>query len=545
MKLAQQGDLGLIGHITTESLGAPFIGQLNDFPQSERAVVWLGGQIARVTGLIPAANSLLILSCIIASISFYLAARLWKVSRVIAWLFAVAYAFLPHTERSIAHLGVIVSGILPLQFYVLWYIATAQKLRLKSPRFQLSILLGLCSGLLNAYWVFLFIQLYALALLCRIIKKSGHFPQALVPALGTCCVAASLLGSFIVYKISYGENPMAFVRNYGYVEAWSLKPIELFLPGPGKFLGPLSSYLSRYYDGGRIDIGEGFRSYIGICSIIGLLFLFFKGTQRQLHKHSASLPYLAAIWIIAYISFGGVHSIFSLAFDSYSIRGTNRYSTAVATIGLLYFVFVSHQLTRRWIPVLRLTLFGGIALFAAAEQSVRSYRMAYIYWPPDKRQQIVKEDRALASELEARLGAESMIYLLPVIDFPEPERASAEFDHYQAMRPFLYSTKLRYSYGSHKGRQGADWQLDVQELPAGEMAKTLESYGFAGILLNRKGYEDRGEALLAELSQAGWPLEFEQGIDNEWVFIRLMPAEEPILPTLTPYAFTTSKEPSP
>jgi len=78
-------------------------------------------------------------------------------------------------------------------------------------------------------------------------------------------------------------------------------------------------------------------------------------------------------------------------------------------------------------------------------------------------------------------------------------------------------------------------------LPAGEMATTLESYGFAGILLNRKGYEDRGEQLLSELAEASWPMEFEQGIDNEWVFIRLTPAEEPVLPTLTPYAVTPSK----
>jgi len=52
----------------------------------------------------------------------------------------------------------------------------------------------------------------------------------------------------------------------------------------------------------------------------------------------------------------------------------------------------------------------------------------------------------------------------------------------------------------------------VQELPPRERAATLESYGFSGILLNRKGYGDLGEQLLTELSQAGWPMEFEQGI---------------------------------
>jgi len=161
---------------------------------------------------------------------------------------------------------------------------------------------------------------------------------------------------------------------------------------------------------------------------------------------------------------------------------------------------------------------------------------------------LVESDRSTASRLEAVLEDDSMIFMLPAIDFPEPspiiKLKAGEFELYLygPMAPFLYSTKLRYSYGSQKGRQGADWQLDIQELPAGNMAATLESYGFAGILINREAYDDRGEQLIAELAEAGWPMEFEQGLDNEWVFIRLTPDEHPALPTLTPYALAPQKE---
>jgi len=106
MKLAKDGDLGLFSHITTQSLGAPFAGQLNDFPEVERAIVWLGGQIARVIGLMPAANAILMLSCIVAASSFYLAARLWRISRLASWIFAIVYAFLPQSQRSLDHLGI-------------------------------------------------------------------------------------------------------------------------------------------------------------------------------------------------------------------------------------------------------------------------------------------------------------------------------------------------------------------------------------------------------------------------------------------------------
>jgi len=543
MKLAQQGDLGLLTHIYTNSLGAPFKGQLNDFPQTERVIIWLGGQIARVIGLMQASNVILILSCVLAALSFYLAARLWRIPRIPAWLLAVTYAFLPHNSRSIQHIGIIFTGLLPLQFYVLWYISTAQKLSWGSRRFRLTLVVSLLSGVLNIYWIFLFLQLYALALLIRIIKWKRDFIKALIPFAITGLIAGIFLGSFIIYKINYGNNAMAVVRSYADIEQWSLKPIDLFLPKTPPPLPIMSNSLSRYYDGGMIKIGENFGSYIGLFAALGLLALILKNAQRQISRKSISLPCLTAIWIIAYTAFGGIHSIFSLAFDFYEIRATNRYSTAIATIGLLYFVFIIYQLTRKWNPKLRLFFLGIGASFGLLEQSWSAYRTPS---PPPALYEVtdyVEADKALVSRLEQDLDAGSMIYISPATDFPEPfwgrGAFKGDFHHYQAMRPFLYSTKLRYSYGSDKGRQGADWQLDVQELPAGEMATTLESYGFAGILLNRQGYGDRGEHLLAELAKAGWSMEFEQGVDNEWVFIRLTPAKKSVLPTLTPYALTT------
>jgi len=542
MKLAQQGDLGLFTHIYTNSLGAPFTGQLNDSPEVERPIVWLGGQIARVIGLMPASNTMLILAFVLSALSFYFALRLWKVPRLPSWLFAVTYAFLPHNSRSIQHIGIIFTGLLPLQFYVLWYISTAQKLSWRSRRFKLSLLIGLLSGALNIYWIFFFLQLYSLAFLCRIIRQKKSPGKASLPFFSTCLVASLFLGSFIIHSKTYGKNPMAIIRSYADIEQWSLKPIDLFLP-PGPHTFPIiSNILSRYYDGGMIKIGENFGSYIGLCASLGLIALFLKNAQRQVSRKSISLPCLTAIWVIAYTAFGGIHSVFSLVFDFYEIRATNRYSTAIATIGLLYFVFISYRLTRKWHPTLQLLLFGAGATLGLLEQSRNAYRTPA---PPPALYEVtdyVRADKALVARLEQDLDTGSMIYLLPATDFPEPfwgrGAFKGSFHHYQAMRPFLYSTKLRYSYGSNKGRQGADWQLDVQDLPAEEMATALEAYGFSGILLNRNGYEDRGEALLAELAKARRPMEFEQGVDNEWVFIRLTPAKNPVLPTLAPYALT-------
>jgi len=549
MKLAQDGDLGLFTHITTDSLGAPFKGQLNDWPQLERSIIWLGGYLARVIGLMPAVNTMLILFGIVAALSFYSAARLWGVSRFPAWAFAIVYAFLPHTQRSISHIGIVFSGLLPLQFYVLWYISTVQKLSWQSSRFRLTLIISLLSGALNIYWVFLFLQLYILALACRLIKRRQDFIKATIPLIITCLTVGSFLGSFVLYKMNYGENPMAIVRSYRDIELFSLKPIDLFLPVGGGGLGLLSNYLSKYYTGGRIEIGEyWWGAYIGLGAIAGLVLLFSKGIKRQLNKRSASLPLLAACWIIAYSSFGGGNAIFSLLFNFYKIRGTNRYAAAIATIGLLYFVFLVSRLMQKWPQKLRIASLSALSLFALIDQSAVIYNRSHHKSAPERIRELVASDAGVVSHLEERIEEGSMIFMLPFVDFPEPspiiklKTGELELYLYGPMAPFLYSTKLRYSYGSQKGRQGADWQHEVQRLPAGKMAATLESYGFSGILLNREAYNDRGEQLLAELAEAGWPMEFEQGLDNEWVFIRLTPDQHPVLPTLTPYALTPKKQ---
>jgi len=543
MKLAKEGDLGLFTHITTNSLGAPFTGQLNDWPQAERVIVWLGGQIARVTGLIPAANIMLLISCSLSAVSFYCAARLWKLSRAASWFFAIAYAFLPQSQRSLDHIGVGFTGLLPLQLYCSWYVATVQKLSWNSFRFRLACAIGFLSGLLNIYWIFFFFNIYLMGILCRVLKRRESVIMSLIPLSLTCLTATLTLGSFVIYRFSYGANSAALVRSYSDVEIGAIKPMDLLIPNWVSYF----DISSRYYDGGKLDIGETWwGAYIGLCAIIGLYILFIKGIKRQINKRNPSLPFLATCWILAYSSFGGIHSIVSLILDFYDIRSTTRYSQAIATIGLLYFAFIASRLLRKWDLKVKLCLLSLIALFSILDQSFKFHTF------PFEDNILIKErvagDKALVASLEERLEAGAMIYMLPAMDFPEPfwgrgayKAYGLNYFFYNSMRPFLYSTKLRYSYGSNKGRQGADWQLDVQELPAKQMAFTLQSYGFSGILLSRTCYKDRGAHLLAELTEAGWPIEFEQGVDNEWVFIPLNPTEKPVLPTLTPYALSSKK----
>ena len=84
-----------------------------------------------------------------------------------------------------------------------------------------------------------------------------------------------------------------------------------------------------------------------------------------------------------------------------------------------------------------------------------------------------------------------MLFQLPVVDFPEGQRVRGATD-YEHLRPYLHSTQLRFSYGSDKGRPREAWQRRVEALEPEAMADALERMGFAGLLVNRKAYEDGG-----------------------------------------------------
>jgi hypothetical protein len=61
------------------------------------------------------------------------------------------------------------------------------------------------------------------------------------------------------------------------------------------------------------------------------------------------------------------------------------------------------------------------------------------------------------------------------------------------------------------------------------LVRRLEEYGFAALYLNRKGYEDRADALLSELAALGYDRRIEGALGNQ-VVVPLRPALRPALP---------------
>jgi hypothetical protein len=72
----------------------------------------------------------------------------------------------------------------------------------------------------------------------------------------------------------------------------------------------------------------------------------------------------------------------------------------------------------------------------------------------------------------------------------------------------------------------------------------LERYGFAALYINRKGYEDRAEKLLAELETLGYRKRL-QGSGEQQVIVFLRPTEKPELPLGRSLTFGSGWHPRP
>jgi hypothetical protein len=136
----------------------------------------------------------------------------------------------------------------------------------------------------------------------------------------------------------------------------------------------------------------------------------------------------------------------------------------------------------------------------------------------------------LVDKLTRAVPEQSMIFQLPVSDFPEVPGIEGMSD-YEHFRPYLFSHQLRYSYGTDKGRETDSWQHETGGLKPAAMIAHLEACGFAAIWINRKGYADNGNALIDGLRDAGRGDTLESTA-GDLVCVLLHPSAHPALPPL-------------
>jgi hypothetical protein len=522
LRAAGDGHVPPFGRIEVPELGAPFAASWNDFIRQHKPQYWLAGQLVRWVGLFPAANLLVLLAAVLAALSFYAVARYFKARPEWAFAGACAFALSPFFfYRSLTHLTLAFDWPIPLAILVVSWAFGRRGLPTGSPRFGLAVLVALVAGFHNVYFAALFTQFLGLACLAQWLVRRARRPALGALALALLLPLTVAADNANLLLQSERQGPAATVRRpYGNLERYALKPLELLLPVGGSGLVPWRAAGPEYARSALVK-GELGSVYLGLGGVVALLALAGTSARHALARPRRPVPgaALALAWVFAYSVVGGVNGLIGLTGFVW-LRAAERHSAWILALVLLWAAVAVSRL-----------LVGGRALSVIAAAFALALTLAD-QLPPRTSASAVREtgsrvasDAAFAKSLEARLPAGSLLFQLPVVDFPEgrPVLGASDYEH---LRPYLHTTRLRFSYGSDKGRPREAWQRRVEALEPAAMAEVLERIGFAGMVVNLKAYADRGQELRTTLADSGRS-EAWQSPDHDFLFVRLHPAASP------------------
>lgn len=480
------------------SLGAPGTQQVYDYPTFNNAIIVFMVLLSAFThNVFLLSNLHYLLSFPLITLTSLYVFRQFNLSAVPAVFSSLLYAFVPyHFLRNESSLNIAGYYVVPLAMLVVLWV-TRENLAPLTKRFAFSVLVCILLGSSGVYFPFFFCFLLLVAGATGALKLHSVRPAAmaiLLTGITAGTVFINLSPSFI-YKYRHGDAGVV-KRSPAEAEKYGLKISQLVLPVTGHRLGVFNRIKQLHNDNSIVS--EDDASSLGLVGSIGFLALLVQLLHRKELIAAAGLFQDLSMFNIFSVLLGvigGFGLLFALYVSS-AIRAYNRISIFIAFVSLMAVAIGVDSLVRRAAKI-RNILYALLAIaFVAAlfDQTTPGYVPTY-----EKTRAEFLSDQQFVNSIEASLPREAMIFQLPYIPFPEhPEiHRMADYDH---LRGYLHSKHLRWSFGSMKNRDDDLAQRQVASLAAPELAETLAVAGFAGIYVDRYGYEDNGAKLDTELA---------------------------------------------
>jgi len=503
MKAAADGHFFPLLWKNVPELGAPGGANWNDYPIIEEIPIYLQGLLARAFGLFAALNLSLLIGHLLAAGVFYGVARFSDCDRRWSFVGALAFGLAPFIfAQSPHHITVAWAWYVPLFIPVWRWVSNGDGLLPGSRRFWAAAGIAFLAGTQNVYYTNIFCQLTLLGGLV-VFYRNRSLPS-LVSCLGIIAAAALAFGLMNLdtwtYRLAYGPNAGAVVREYKWLEIYGLKMVDLVIPPITHRSDLLAGFAFQHRAGAPLQ-DEG--SYLGVLGILSLGLLALTAAAAVLRKRYSEIPIQAwqVGWIFAVFTTGGLNAIVgALGFTMF--RTGCRYSVVILAIVLFF--------AARWMTSLPLrSRLASLLAFLA---------VTLVFWDQVPRPPGIKEtqqmafqiasDRTLVEKIETVLPPGAMVFQIPIMEFPEsPAPGLSPYDH---LRPYLFSKNLRYSFGSMKGRSDTQWQKDLAKLSPEHAVAKLRSLGFQAILISRNGLPDKGNGILKSLAGMG----FKNGIES-------------------------------
>lgn len=514
---------------TVSRLNAPFTANWTDWPSLDELHGLALLILANLFGMFGGLNAALLLGHLLAAATFYGVARTSGGSQLWSFAGGLAYGLSPYMfAQSPHHSAVQWAWHVPL-FTLVWrWVSTDPGIEPWSRRFKEATGIGLLAGLLNIYYTNILCQLTLIGAALRYLRTWAR--PALLSALAV--IGAAAIGFAVsnfdtwTYKAAHGPNDGALVREYKWLEIYGLKIKDLFIPPVTHRSDTLADFSKAHRQVAPL-LDEDGAPYQGIAGLACLLWLAATAIRCMATGREKDVPIEAwwVLWIVLMFTTGGLNAVIGATTGFTMFRGGCRYSIVILAITLLWAV---QRLSAMQATAERRRAAGSIDWRWLTAAAIASLIILWDQVPraptADVRATIdrqVAADREFTEKMEAALPEGAMVFQLPVMEFPEaPIPGVPPYDHF---RPYLFSKQLRFSFGSHKGREREKWQPAVQaklfenatvDQQAGMIrlnqanAKVaideLKRLGFAAIYINRNGFPDRGKGIEDTLLDLGY-----------------------------------------
>ena len=481
-------------------LGAPAEADWSDWPLIEEPQMILTGLLGRLCGPFAALNLSLLLGHVLAAATMYAVASGGGAARPWAFLAGMAYGLAPFLfAQSPHHATVAWAWHVPL-FIPAWRWAADPAIGPRDRRFLAAAAIGAIAGVQNPYYTNILCQLVLLSAAVT-AWRTGSW-RALGTAGGIVLAAAVAFGLMhldtVLHGWTAGRNPAVVQRDYKWMEIYGLKLVDLVVPSASHRVGWMDRAGAAHRAAAPL-LDEG-ASYLGVVGIGCLAWLAAVSVRALVERHAERVPvaFWQVVWIVLVFTTGGLNA-FAGSAGFLLFRAGCRASIAILAIVLEW------GAVRASTSVLAGARGGGAWAWAAAALAAGLVFIDQVPAAPAPRQldaiaARVDSDRTFVARLEEVLPEGAMVLQLPLMDFPESPGPG--LGAYDQLRPYALGSRLRWSFGTVKGRP-RDASLRVLESrDIRRMVEGMRKAGFAAIVVHRGAFPDRGRDLEASLRQA-------------------------------------------
>ena len=531
-KAFMDGDICPVWYKWVGHLNAPYSANWNDYPLTEEVIFAVMGWMGRIVGLFPAANFMVMLAHLLSGISFWYVGRKLRYRSAFVCSCAILFAFSHYIfYRNLTHISLAYYWLVPLTLMVTWWTYSSNPAQITNGKWVESVTIAALTGVFNPYYTGMFLQFLGFAILLHLARKQYHLIRFPLLLIGATIASFLLMNAHIIsYAMIHGANFGAVGRDLPSLVLYALKIPELIFPPAYHRWHFWADYCQRHYFL-QSPVKNGMGMYLGFAGLAGSAWLAGIALYRLLQGKMRLIPVHAwqILWILLYSLAGGFNLLLG-SFGFLLFRATHRYCIVILAIVLLFLV---RQLSRKCPESMVVPVAVALAVIGLWDQLPPKVSTGQIQQVAE----IVQSDRKFVKELESHLPQNGMVFQLPVMSFPEsyPIDQMTDYEHF---RPYLFSQQLHYSYGTDKGRGDTDWQNEISRSDPQDMVAKLEDYGFSAIMINRKGYQDKGGHLIDGFSSAGRSVIADEG---DLIAFRLNPSANPLLPLIESSQFVVFK----